>query len=124
MVAYATQLETVADIAAEEARYFTVMDAMKPYHQCPLDVQSHILTTFITTFGGFKYLRAPYGLSSIADHCNYHIAEVFEGLLGLTLTPTNFYNTEKHVKRMLILKVNYACCVHITDCGIIAYQRI
>ena len=42
----------------------------------------------------------------------------------LTLKPTNFYNTEKHVKRTLILQVNYACCAHITDFGLIAYQRI
>ena len=31
-------LEAVADIAAKEARCFTVLDAMKLYHQCPLNV--------------------------------------------------------------------------------------
>ena len=71
-----TPFEAVADIDAKEARHFIVLDAMKPYHQCPLDVGSHTLTTFITPFGRFKYLRAQYSLSSIADHSNYHIGEV------------------------------------------------
>ena len=77
-----TPAEAVADIAAEEAKYFTVLDAMKGYHQCPLDEESQVLTTFITPFGRFKYLRAPYGLSSIAEHYNRRMAEAFEGLSG------------------------------------------
>ena len=44
--------------------------------------------------------------------------------LSLNLKPAKFYNIEKYVNRTLILKVNHACCVHITDCGLIAYQRI
>ena len=71
-----TPFEAVTDIATKEARHFTVLNAMKPYHQYPLDVESHTLTTFITPFGHFKYLRTPYSLSSIADHSNYRIAEV------------------------------------------------
>ena len=42
----------------------------------------------------------------------------------LTFNAANFYNTKKHVKHTVILKVNYACCVHITDFGLILYQRI
>ena len=52
---------------------------MKGYHQCPLDEKSQALTTFITCL---KYLRAPYSLSSIAEHYNHHMAEAFEGLSG------------------------------------------
>ena len=77
-----TPAEAVADIAADEARYFTVLDAKKGYHQCLLDEESQVLTTFITPFGRFKYLRAPYGLSSIAEHYNRRMAQAFEGLLG------------------------------------------
>ena len=77
-----TPLEAVADIAAEETRYFTIMDAVQPYHQIPLDVGSHTLTIFITTFSHFRYLTAPYSLSSIADLSNYQISKVFERLLG------------------------------------------
>ena len=42
----------------------------------------------------------------------------------LTLKPSSFYNIEKHVNRKLILVINHECCAHITDCGLIAYQRI
>ena len=74
--------QAVADIAAENAKFFTVIDALKGYHQCPLDRQSQLLTTFITPFGRYKYLRAPYGLSSIAEHYDRRMAEAFEGLSG------------------------------------------
>ena len=61
-----TPLECVASITAEKAKMFSSFDALKGYHQCPLDPASQELTTFITPFGRFKYLRAPFGLSSIA----------------------------------------------------------
>ena len=44
--------------------------------------ESQLYTTFINLFGRFKYLRAPYGLSSIAEHYNRRMAEAFEGLTG------------------------------------------
>ena len=50
--------KAVADVTAGEAKYFTVMYATKRYHQCPLTEDSQDLTTFITPFGWFKYLRA------------------------------------------------------------------
>ena len=53
--------EAIADIAATNAKHFIVLDAMKCYHQCPLDQGSQPLTTFITPFGRFKYLCAPMG---------------------------------------------------------------
>ena len=100
--------EAVADIAADEARYFTVLDARKGYHQCPLDKKSQALTTFIMPFGHFKYLRAPYGLSSIAEHYNRHMAQAFEGLHGFRRIVDNviIYNKDAathadHVKRFI-----------------------
>ena len=74
--------EAVADMAASNAKFFTVLDARKGYHQCPLDAQSQLLTTFITLFGRFKYLRAPYGISSISEHYDRCMAEAFIGLSG------------------------------------------
>jgi len=59
-----TPAQAVADIAATKAKFFTVLDALKGYHQCPLDPESQLLTTFITPFGRFKYLQAPYGICS------------------------------------------------------------
>ena len=57
-----------------------LVDALKGYHQCPLDAASQELTTFITPFGRFKYLRAPFGLSSIAEHYIRRMAEAFDDL--------------------------------------------
>ena len=59
---------------------FSSFDALKGYHQCPLDPASQELTTFITPFGRFKFLRAPFGLSSIAENYNRRMAEAFDDL--------------------------------------------
>ena len=75
-----TPAGAVADIAQAKAKYFIVFDALKGYHQCPLDEASQNLTTFITLFGRFKYLRAPYGISSINEHYNRRIDEAFVGM--------------------------------------------
>ena len=77
-----TPAQAVADIASENARIFTKLDALKGYHQCPLDETSQLLTTFITPFGRFKFLRAPYGISSISEHYNRRMDEAFSGLSG------------------------------------------
>ena len=78
----ATPAQAVADIATENAKIFTKLDAMKGYHRCPLDKESQDLTTFITPFGRFKFLRAPYGISSISEHYNRRMDETFTGLPG------------------------------------------
>ena len=48
----------------------------------PLDEESQLLTTFITPFGRFKYLQAPYHISSISEHYNQRMDEAFAGLSG------------------------------------------
>ena len=40
--------EAVADMKQAKAEFFSVFDALKGYHQCPLDDESQKLTTFIT----------------------------------------------------------------------------
>ena len=102
-----TLAEAVADIA-EEARFFTVLDAKKGYHQCLMDDASQLLTTFTTPFGRFKYCRAPYGLSSFAEHYNRRMAEAFEGLTGFRriVDDTVIYDKDKtthmeHVRQFL-----------------------
>ena len=35
-----TPAQAVADITASDAKYFTVLDAMKGYHQCVLNTES------------------------------------------------------------------------------------
>ena len=78
-----TPAECVASIAASEAKWFSVFDAAKGYHQCPLAEESRHLTTFITPFGRYQYLRAPYGVSSISEHYNRRMDECFRGIDGI-----------------------------------------
>ena len=70
-----TPREAVADIAATQANFFTTCDALAGYHQCPLAADSQPLTTFITPFGRFMFLRAPFGISSISEHYNRRMDE-------------------------------------------------
>ena len=72
--------EAVADISANDCKFFTMFDALKGYHQCPLDEASQLLTTFITLFGRYKFLRAPFGICSISEHYNRRMDEAFSGL--------------------------------------------
>ena len=98
----------MADIAATDAKIFTVLDALKGYHQCPLDESSQLLTTFITPQGRFKYLRALYGLSSISEHYDRRMAEAFAGLQGfrrivddIVIYDNNTSDHAAHVRQFL-----------------------
>ena len=47
--------------------YKTKLDAFWGFHQVPLAVESRSLTTFITPWGRYRYLRTPMGHSSASD---------------------------------------------------------
>ena len=49
------------------AKFFSTLDAANGYWQLPLDEDSQSLTTFITPWGRFKFLRTPMGLNSTGD---------------------------------------------------------
>ena len=78
-----TPQDAVTDIQESSAKYFTVFNVLKGYHQCPLDEERQKLTTFITLFGRYMYLRAPYGISSISEHYNCRMDEAFQGLTNI-----------------------------------------
>ena len=46
------------------SKFFTVLDMNMGYFQIELTNESQDLTTFITPFGRYKYLRLPMGISS------------------------------------------------------------
>ena len=50
-----------------EHSYKTVADAYNGFHQSELDEESRKLTTFITQWGRYRYLRTPQGLCSSSD---------------------------------------------------------
>jgi len=79
--------EAVTDISDQQCKFFTMFDALKGYHQCPLDEASQLLTTFITPFGRYKFLRAPFGICSISEHYNRRMDEAFSDEASLGKKP-------------------------------------
>ena len=59
----------VAEIDGQ-ARFFSTFDATNGYFQIPLHPDSQHLTTFMTPWGRYKFLRAPMGLCSSGDEYN------------------------------------------------------
>ena len=78
-----TPAECVASIVSSAAKWFSVFDAAKGYHQCPLEEQSRPLTTFITPFGRYMWTRAPFGISSISEFFNRRMDECFRDIPGI-----------------------------------------
>ena len=61
-------------------RYFSMLDAAKGYWQIALDPESEKLTTFITPFDQYKFLRAPMELASSQDEYCARGDEALQGL--------------------------------------------
>ena len=106
-----TPQEAVADPAVISQNFFTVFDALKGYHQCPLDEESQKLTTFITPFGRYINLRAPYGISSISEHYNRRMDEAFSGLSNLRKIVDDVVVYDKDVQQHLqhVREILYHC---------------
>ena len=62
------------------AKIFSKLDANSGFWQLKLSEESSLLTTFITTFGRFRYLRLSYGITSAPEHFQRRMLEVLEGL--------------------------------------------
>ena len=80
----ATPSKSVVTFASAEAKVSTTFDTFKGYHQCPLDEECHLLTTFTTQFGPWMYLRAPYGVSPISEHYYRRMDTAFQGMSQFT----------------------------------------
>ena len=61
--------DAVACISGK-AQFFTTVDAVQGYHQVPLHEDSQHLTTFVTPWGRFKFLRGTMGLNATGDEYN------------------------------------------------------
>jgi hypothetical protein len=80
---------------------FSVIDALKGYHQVPLDDPSIDLTTFSTPFGRNKYLRLLFGVTHAGDDYCRRVSEVFDDLpnCGRIVEGVLFYSAtyDEHV---------------------------
>ncbi len=75
--------EEVLQQVLPSSRYFAKLDAVQGYFQIALDEESSYLTTFLTPWGRFRYLRAPMGLSASSDEWCHRSAQALEGLTGV-----------------------------------------
>ena len=75
----ASPKDEVASVSSR-ARYFSVVDAVHSYWQIPLEEGSQHLTTFVTPWGRYKFLRATMGLVSSGDEYCRRTDEALNGL--------------------------------------------
>ena len=110
-----TPIDAIADISQQQAKYFTVIDALKGYHQCPLDQHSQLLTTFMTPFGRYKLLRAPFGICSISEHYNKALREFkhYRKIVDdIVIFDSNFDEHVTHVKQFLATCADKGISLH------------
>ena len=81
----------------------TVIDAWNGYHSVPLRESDRHLTTFITPFGRWRYIRAPQGFLSSGDGYNRRFDAVLSALVSKErcVDDTIHYDTdlEQHWRR-------------------------
>ena len=72
---------TLAQLAG--AMVFSKLDANSGFWQIPLSPESIPLTTFITPFGRFCFLRLPFGITSALEHFQRRMSEILGDLEGV-----------------------------------------
>ncbi|GBM22396.1 hypothetical protein AVEN_166653-1 [Araneus ventricosus] len=60
------------------AKNFSKLDANSGFWQIPLDKKSSYLTTFITSFGRFRFQKLPFGISSDPEHFQRRISQILK----------------------------------------------
>ena len=73
-----TALDAVSRVQ-KGSRYFSELDAKVGYWQVPISKEDQVLTTFITPWGRYKFLRAPMGLSVSGDEYNRRGDDALQG---------------------------------------------
>uniref|UniRef100_A0A8C1UUH3 ribonuclease H n=1 Tax=Cyprinus carpio TaxID=7962 RepID=A0A8C1UUH3_CYPCA len=61
------------------AKVFTILDAKCGFWQIPLDEASSKLTTFMSPFGRYRFLRMPYGISTGIEVFQRSMEQLFAG---------------------------------------------
>ena len=72
--------ETLAQLSG--AQYFSKLDANSGFWQIPLAKKSQLLTTFITPFGRYQFMKMPFGISSAPEHFQKQMSAILTGLEG------------------------------------------
>ena len=78
-------LPTIVDLLPElvNARVFSKVDLSNGYWYCELDEASSLLTTFVTPYSRYRWLRLPFGTKVSSEIFQRKLNERFEGLDGV-----------------------------------------
>ena len=78
-------LPTIEDLLPElaNARVFSKVDLPNGYWHCELDEASCLLTTFVTPYGRYRWLRLPFGTKVSSEIFLRKLNESLEGLKGI-----------------------------------------
>jgi hypothetical protein len=94
--------ESLAKLA--DSRIFTKLDANSGFWQLPLDVESRLLTCFITPYGRYAFNRLPFGINSAPEIFQRVMSGILEGLDGVIChmddIPIHSTTQEEHNKRV------------------------
>ena len=101
-------IQSVISGIGNKSQFFSTLDAKSGYWQVKLDKASKHLTTFITPWGRFRYLRTPMGFISTGDeYCRRgdialkdlpNLVKVIDDIL---IHETSFTEHVKSIKRLL-----------------------
>lgn len=86
------QMRTIEEVAnrLNRAKLFTVVNAKDGFWQKRLDIESSYKTTFNTSFGRYRWLRMPLGISSAPEVWQRIMHEFIEGLQGVEVIADDF----------------------------------
>ena len=102
---------------------FSVLDAESGFHQLLLDVDSHLLTTFATHCGLYRFKRLPFGVSCAPEIFQRVVSDILSGLPGVVVYIDDILvfgrNYKEHDERLaavlarleaINLQLNWAKC--------------
>lgn len=69
--------------AMSGSKYFSLIDLKSAYHQEKLSEESRDYTTFVTSFGAFRFIRLPFGLASAASVFQKLMDVIFKDVKGV-----------------------------------------
>lgn len=65
------------------AKCFSIVDVLDGFLNVPLDHESSLATTMHTSYGRYRWLRLPFGISSAPEEFQLRLSTALEGLKGI-----------------------------------------
>lgn len=65
------------------AKCLSLVDVKDGFLHCPLDEESSMMTTMHTSYGRYRWLRLPFGITSAPEEFQMRLATALEGLEGI-----------------------------------------